>query len=58
MNAPNFQARLDNIIREAKKAPKGDYRRYEMYKRRIETLNLSPVEYEDAVKRLSKALGV
>lgn len=58
MNAPNFQARLDNIINEAKKAPKGDYHRYEMYKRRIETLHLSPAEYEDAVKRLSKALRV
>lgn len=58
MKAPNFRVRLDNIINEAKRAPKGDYRRYEMYKRRIEALYLTPTEYEDAIKRLSRALGV
>lgn len=58
METPNYRMRLDNILSEAKRSPKGDYRRYGMYKRRIETLHLTPSEYEDAIKRLSRILGV
>lgn len=48
-----------NVIAAAKDSPsKGDYRVYSMYKGRIDSMGLTPAQYEEAIKRLAKALRV
>lgn len=37
---------------------KGDYRVYNVYHQELNTMELSPAEYQEAVKRLADALRV
>lgn len=46
------------IIKEARFARKRDWGTYEYFKQRLQNLNLSPVEYETYIHKLTKILGV
>lgn len=47
------------ICKQAKReSVKGDYRLYEAYKRKLNKLNLTPVQYDAAIQTLCKNLGV
>lgn len=50
--------KLAIIIAQAGRDIKGDYNIYHSYRRRIEDLNLSPKDFERAVRELSKVLRV
>lgn len=53
--SPTVEAMLKAAERDNRK---GNYRIYQFYKRRLECMCLPPVDYEEAVKRLSSALRV
>ena len=57
MNA-NTKKTLDSILSIAARDRKEDYRIYDSYQRQIQSLNLSPKEYESAIIKLSKILKV
>ena len=57
MNADTKKT-LDSILEIAARDHKGDYRIYDSYQRQIQSLNLSPKEYESAIIKLSKILKV
>lgn len=49
----------DGLIKTANRDQrKGNYQVYQLYKRRLECMALSPEAYEEAVKQLASALGV
>ena len=50
--------RLDIILAQAGRDIKGNYQIYHSYKRMLEDLNLSPKDYERAVRKLSAILKV
>ena len=50
---------VESMIKTAKRDQrKGNYQVYQLYKRRLECMALSPSDYEEAVRRLSDALRV
>lgn len=49
---------LNRILRRAKKEPKHNIYVYEWYKKLISDLNLSSVDYENAIHSLSNILRV
>lgn len=53
--SPIVEAMLKTAERDNRK---GNYRIYQLYKRRLECMALPPVDYEEAVKRLASALRV
>ena len=57
MNADTKKT-LDSILSIAARDRKGNYRIYDSYQRQIQSLNLSPKEYESAIIELSKILKV
>lgn len=50
--------KLNVILDQAKRDAKGNYTIYHSYRNRIEELNLSPSEFEKAVRKLSGILKV
>lgn len=48
----------DQILKEARFARKKDWSTYEYFKQRLQNLNLSYVEYETYIHRLTKILEV
>lgn len=46
------------ICKAAKSEPKGDYRIYESYKKKLAALKLTRVQYETAIEVISRNLGV
>lgn len=57
MNADTKKT-LGSILEIAARDRKGNYRIYDSYQRQIQSLNLSPKEYESAIIELSKILKV
>lgn len=57
MNADTKKT-LDSILSIAARDRKEDYRIYDSYQRQIQSLNLSPKEYESAIIKLSRILKV
>lgn len=49
---------LQNIISQAEHERRHDYRAYERIKSKLAALGLRPDEFEQAVRRVAKALGV
>ena len=54
----NTRERLNIILAQAGRDVKGNYQIYHSYKRMLEDLNLSPKDYERAVRKLSAVLKV
>lgn len=54
----NIRERLNIILAQAGRDVKGNYQIYHSYKRMLEDLNLSPKDYERAVRKLSAVLKV
>lgn len=54
----NTGERLNIILAQAGRDVKGNYQIYHSYKRMLEDLNLSPKDYERAVRKLSAVLKV
>lgn len=54
----NTRERLNIILAQAGRDIKGNYQIYHSYKRMLEDLNLSPKDYERAVRKLSAVLKV
>lgn len=48
----------ENILKEARFARKRDWNTYEYFKQKLQALNLSSVEYETYIHKLTKILGV
>jgi pantothenate kinase len=57
MNTSQAQTVL-SILKQADVVKGGDYRAYERLKRQLQIAALRPDEYESAIRRLAKALGV
>lgn len=57
MNTAEASALLA-ILKLADSTRKGDYRAYERYKKAIAAIGLNREEYEQAIRRLAKALNV
>lgn len=53
--SPKVEALLKTAERDKRR---NDYRIYQLYKRQLEGMCLSSMDYEEAVKRLSSALRV
>ena len=53
--SPTVEAMLETAKRDNRK---GNYRIYQLYKMRLECMDLPSVDYEEAVKRLASALRV
>lgn len=51
-------AMVKDIIRRAKEDGKGDYLTYNMYKRELEKLALSPKKYTQACRKIASALRI
>lgn len=49
---------LSRILQKAETARKADYRTYERLKKEVDALTLRPNEYDSAIRKLAKALGV
>ena len=54
----NTTERLNALLEQAKRDAKENYSIYHSYRRMVEELNLSPKEFEQAIRQLSKILGV
>lgn len=52
------QKKLSAILEQAKLDRKGDYSIYHNYRRLLEELELSPKDFEQAVRKLSNILKV
>lgn len=52
------QKKLSSILEQAKLDRKGDYSIYHNYRRLLEELELSPKDFEQAVRKLSNILKV
>lgn len=50
--------RLETILERARRDAKGNYSIYHTYRRMIEELELTPKEFEKAVRRLADILEV
>lgn len=58
MNDAQKKEQLKNIMARAKLDHKGDYNIYHNYRRLLEELELSPKDFEQAVRKLSNILKV
>lgn len=58
MNDTQKKERLKSIMARAKLDHKGDYSVYHNYRRLLEELELSPKDFEQAVRKLSNILRV
>ena len=54
----SYSNRINRLLESAKRAEKGNYRVYNSYRQELNAMALSPADYEEAVKRLAKALKV
>lgn len=52
------EEKLTAILNQAKHDAKGNYAIYHNYRRMIEELNITPAEFEKAVRKLSNILKV
>ena len=50
--------KVKDLLQYAKTQPKRDYRVFSRLKNRLNDLDLSPEEYQEAVKQLARVLGV
>ena len=46
------------VLKEARYGRKRDYREYEYFKQRLQSLNLPYIDYEAYIKKLAKVLEV
>ena len=50
--------KIQRVLASARRDKKGDLRVYEYYKRRLQELEITPREYEQAVRKLANVLRV
>lgn len=50
--------KVKDLLQYAKTQPKRDYRVFSRMKNRLNELDLTPEEYQEAVKQLAQVLGV
>lgn len=54
----SMNSKVKDLLQYAKTQPKRNYRVFSRLKNRLNDLDLSPEEYQEAVKQLARVLGV